>query len=168
MGEKMTLEKAAEFMRLVDNGQISGRISEWVGLREACGVIHRHLTQPAQAVDVGAIRDLALRFKYDENEVVRGCGDRLTELLDNPRSLSAEKAGWRDIATAPKDGTRIMLTNGHGVWMADYQPVYPSGYRPSNPWSSVLLNHEHMPLVGRHKAPTHWMPLPTPPTDGEE
>lgn len=66
MGEKMSLEKAAEFMRLVDNGQISGRISEWVGLREACGVIHRHLTQPAQAVDVGAIERSDVWVVQDE------------------------------------------------------------------------------------------------------
>lgn len=72
-----------------------------------------------------------------------------------------EGAGWRDIATAPKDGTLIVLGARNGVWLGKYVPVYQSGFRPENPWSSMLLNHDHM--AERYTRPTHWMPLPKAP-----
>lgn len=74
-----------------------------------------------------------------------------------------EAQQWQPIETAPKDGTAILLSNERGAWMAKYDPVYPSGYRPENPWFSLMLNHDHM-RKGKPCAPTHWMPLPPPPT----
>ena len=68
---------------------------------------------------------------------------------------------WQAIETAPKDGTLIVLGASKGVWLGKYLPVYGSGFRPENPWSSMLLNHDHM--AERYTRPTHWMPLPTPP-----
>ena len=73
-------------------------------------------------------------------------------------------SAWRPIAEAPRDGTRIMVGNAVGVWMAEWKPVYQSGYQPECPWFSTMLNLDHMPREGRFAAPTHWMPLPTPPT----
>ena len=70
--------------------------------------------------------------------------------------------GWRDIESAPKDGTRIILGSSDGAWMAEYQPVYQSGYRPDNPWFSVMLNHAHMGRFPKAK-PTHWQPIPPAP-----
>lgn len=72
---------------------------------------------------------------------------------------------WQPIETAPKDGTRVLLSNAFGAWMAEYRPVYQSGYRPPDPWFSVMLNHDHLPKAGRYGKPTHWMPLP--PTSSE-
>lgn len=68
---------------------------------------------------------------------------------------------WQPIETAPRDGTRILLGNKHGVWIGIYKPVYTSGYRPSNPWASMMLNHEHMAVCDTR--PTHWVPLPEQP-----
>ena len=80
---------------------------------------------------------------------------------------AAQAEGWRPIETAPKDGTLIVLGARNGVWLGKYVPVYQSGYRPENPWSSMLLNHDHM--AERYTRPTHWMPLPAAPgpADGE-
>lgn len=72
---------------------------------------------------------------------------------------------WQPIETAPKDRTAILLCNRAGSFIGYYMPVYQSGYRPKGPWSSLLLNHEHMPRDGAHEQPTHWMPLPQPPTE---
>lgn len=72
---------------------------------------------------------------------------------------------WLPIESAPKDGARVLLSNGHGAWMAEYRPIYGSGYRPANPWFSVMLNHDHLPEAGRYGQPTHWMPLPEPPKE---
>ena len=69
---------------------------------------------------------------------------------------------WQPIETAPEDGTYILLGNRHGTWVGKYLDRYISGYRPSNPWHSMMLNCRHM---GRFPSvvPTHWMPLPEPP-----
>lgn len=75
------------------------------------------------------------------------------------------ESSWRSIETAPKDGTAILIGNERGAWIAKYEPVYPSGYRPENPWFSLMLNHDHM-RKGKPYAPTHWMPLPAPPLPG--
>lgn len=88
------------------------------------------------------------------------------------RAHSAEIAGalrdadgWQPIESAPRDGSYILVCNSHGSWIAKYQHFYPSGYRPSSPWASMMLNHDHIEKPGRLDHPTHWRPLPAPPTD---
>ena len=88
------------------------------------------------------------------------------------RTHSAEIAGalrdaerWQPIESAPRDGSYILVCNSHGSWIAKYQHFYPSGYRPSSPWASMMLNHDHIEKPGRLDHPTHWRPLPAPPTD---
>jgi len=72
-----------------------------------------------------------------------------------------EAPQWQPIETAPKDGTAILLGSRGGAWVGKWLPVYVSGYRPDNPWSSLMLNHDHM---GEKRCkPTHWMPLPAAP-----
>lgn len=70
---------------------------------------------------------------------------------------------WQPIETAPKDGTRIMLGDRFGAWIGQYREIYQSGFKPDNPWQSMMLNHDHM----KYKVlkPTHWMPLPPPPKE---
>ena len=69
---------------------------------------------------------------------------------------------WRDISTAPKDGRFI------DVWM----PARPQhcGYRITNTyWSDIeewWCEGDDCPLTVYPK-PSHWMPLPEPPTTGE-
>lgn len=76
-----------------------------------------------------------------------------------PQSLSS----WQPIATAPKDGSAVMLKNEHGgVIVALFRDAYPSGFRPDSPWQSLMLNHNYLPSAMRFGAPTNWMPLPEP------
>ena len=89
--------------------------------------------------------------------------ERAQEAANRLEGLNA--AEWMPIETAPQDGTRIMLGNKHATWEAEYRPVYQSGYRPDNPWESMMLNMDHLPRENRYGPPTHWMPLPPPPTD---
>ncbi len=72
---------------------------------------------------------------------------------------------WQPIETAPKDGTAILLGSRGGAWIGKWLPVYVSGYRPDNPWSSLMLNHDHM--GEKWCKPTHWMPLPAAPQTKE-
>lgn len=75
--------------------------------------------------------------------------------------------GWMPIESAPKDGTFILVATSDGTWIARYCGIYPSGYRPENPWESMMLNRDHMPRYCS-SFPTHWMPLPAAPApEGE-
>ena len=68
---------------------------------------------------------------------------------------------WLPIESAPKDGTAILLGSRCGAWIGKWKPIYTSGYQPENPWSSLMLNHDHM--AEKWQTPTHFMPLPTAP-----
>lgn len=67
--------------------------------------------------------------------------------------------GWRDISTAPKDGTRILVWREPVVPGAAYFDV--TGW-PNN-WTG-LWPTAYMHYADGHE-PTHWMPLPAPPAD---
>lgn len=69
---------------------------------------------------------------------------------------------WQPIETAPKDGTPVLVSNDErdGAWIAYYHPVYTSGYRPDNPWSSLMLNMRWHKTKWASTVPTKWMPIP--------
>lgn len=79
---------------------------------------------------------------------------------------------WRDIETAPKDGTPFLaaLTSGHSTilwategvrknwkysWWGGHVADVP--YEPSHPLNTDWSNTQRA---------THWQPLPSPPTEG--
>jgi len=72
---------------------------------------------------------------------------------------------WLPIETAPKEGTYVLLGSAEsgGSWIGVYRPEYESGWRPENPWASMMLNLDHLPKRYPHLIPTHWMPLPPAP-----
>lgn len=74
-----------------------------------------------------------------------------------------EASGWRTIESAPRDGTVIHLGNQFGTWYGKWEPVYVSGFRPKNPWFSMMLGHQYMKK--HNTVPTHWMPLPPAPAE---
>ncbi len=62
---------------------------------------------------------------------------------------------WQPIETAPKDGTRVMLFRaGRKICLGGY--VTPS-------WALTLEGWKNS--HGNFFEPTHWMPLPLPPTN---
>jgi hypothetical protein len=73
---------------------------------------------------------------------------------------------WQPIETAPRDGRAVLLSrpDSGGSWIGKYEPVYQSGYRPDNPWFSLMLNHDYLPKPVKSSAPTHWMPIPAAPS----
>jgi len=72
----------------------------------------------------------------------------LTELAD---AVAAKIPHWQPIATAPRDGTRILL----------YMPGKIASVYEG--W----LNELYMKLDSRGGNPTHWMPLPEEPARGD-
>lgn len=68
---------------------------------------------------------------------------------------SVEADGWLDIASAPKDGTAVLLfAPGHGRWIGRYKKRSPE-------WR--LVGDPHLNDGGTPVRPTHWHPLPAPP-----
>lgn len=76
----------------------------------------------------------------------------LRQWADTLATLLAGRTGWQPIATAPKDGTRLLLWDGilqFTGWCAEH---IGSGERF---WTDGHLGRAY---------PTHWMPLPDPPS----
>ena len=92
-----------------------------------------------------------------------GCS--LQQHLD--RLAEVDREEWRDIATAPKDGTHILGFNGDAM---------AAIYFHRNDPDMVVEGEWDLSEPGEHPTedrwePTHWMPLPSPPgarAQGEE
>lgn len=63
----------------------------------------------------------------------------------------AAMSEWRDIASAPKDGTAVLLLS-------------PKWRNPSVGWWLETFGGWHSFPGSYGMKPTHWMPLPLPPT----
>jgi len=87
--------------------------------------------------------------------------DRLDFRMFARAVLAAEKAKaepvWQPIETAPKDGTRIIVTNESVVWTDVKWVVRP---RAGERWE-----HSYLGALGWE--PTRWMPTPAAPTHPE-
>lgn len=71
------------------------------------------------------------------------------------------REGWQDIETAPKDGTEVLLW---GVCWRDHQAYAPD--RNVGWWAADGLGWQTR-AKDEDIDPTHWQPLPTPPSRGE-
>ena len=67
---------------------------------------------------------------------------------------------WQPIETAPKDGTHILLARTDSEWVCQGRYVCDD-----KGWYE--LNNDASDHWGGEIYPTHWMPLPEPPKDGE-
>lgn len=63
-------------------------------------------------------------------------------------------SGWKPIDTAPKDGSRIILTDGVSVDAAEWDFI--------EEWVKNVESSTGFNYYSKFYAPTHWMPLPTP------
>lgn len=79
-----------------------------------------------------------------------GGEETVTPLYASPQPAAS---GWRDIASAPRDGTTVLL----------YEPGW------TQPWHRVIAarwiqaNKRFESYGFQHERATHWMPLPAPP-----
>ena len=84
-------------------------------------------------------------------------------------ALRSTDTGWRDIATAPRDGTAVVgwgflnSRNDNGPLRSAVMVAHVMRYRNyasgGGDWVSACLSN----VISQH--PTHWMPLPPAPTD---
>ncbi len=108
-----------------------------------------------RAIRIKVVTDTAKAVKVDPSEVL----DELNKLCDLALSaLDSQRSGWMPIADAPKDGSRVLLSNGSsasiqvGHWEKEHD--YPRMNIPAH-WSDEGEGFE--------LHPSHWMPLPSPP-----
>jgi hypothetical protein len=166
-------EKLAQELVIIANSQICVN-SDRTNLREAAAALRAPV--PADVGATGYADNLAQIFAHNLAQKAQW----IREAQDAPEGSSTdhinigdidadelEDAGamllrlattktWRPIAEAPKDGTLIIATNGTQVGICKWLDRHQSGY-PHHDWFHVLLN-------GNAYRPTHWMPLPAPPT----
>lgn len=70
-------------------------------------------------------------------------------------------SGWQPIETAPKDGTRILIFQGGLEWSREVQIGWWDSGGTRSGWSASSYEDGH--ILNEKQAPTHWMPLPSPP-----
>lgn len=74
---------------------------------------------------------------------------------------------WQPIATAPKEDAKKLLVwsaDGLGIWYRDL--YYTEGIgRDYSPGMSGWVDEEG---AARYDSPTHWMPLPDPPSEADK
>jgi len=88
--------------------------------------------------------------------------DAILELiLSAPESVRLELAAklnpWRPISEAPKDGTKILTAI---PWLPYAKPLFWAKY--ANDWRCPATENRDGPYE-----PTHWLPLPAPPSEDE-
>lgn len=132
---------------------------------------------------IGAMRKRIAELESELEAV--GAGGVSGPLMGIAAPPTAQAEGWMPIETAPKDGTHILLhapacehegapvqartTYGHWRAPSDTPRIkYQDGFAPEPEWEDFEpfwaswdggFTEEH--------PPTHWMPLPPPPTSAE-
>lgn len=96
---------------------------------------------------------------YSDYKQLQAEVERLNELANDPYRLSK---GWRPIETAPMDGTDILC------WCVE--PEFEGEENPHTEQRVCFFGQMQedyscwMSHYGYEQRPTHWMPLPKPPT----
>ena len=93
----------------------------------------------------------------DDGAYLKWLDDKCSELLSHSTITSqSEERRWQDISTAPKDGVRFLATKrwSNGEWQYFECRYVVTTAAPR--WHNLSAND--------WDAPTHWMPLPEPPT----
>ncbi len=67
---------------------------------------------------------------------------------------------WRNINSAPKDGSNILLWDGHEVEKAAWRRPHSGGRKG---WCLPDSDQDEQGGCAEVWNPTHWMPIPKPP-----
>ena len=102
-------------------------------------------------------------MSWSENPRESGAGFELMKRAEALRALPVSD-GWEDIATAPRDGTVVWVygtISGDWGYTPDRKDMAKAVYH-SNRWCFAQPMGRHDPSTWQ---PTHWRPLPAPPSD---
>lgn len=133
-----------------------GRNFDLLGLRKPEVETIRTLLDAAMQTSEGADADASIKEFFDlfvESHVYWTNGARSAFDWAKSRGLIQSGAGlWQPIEAAPKDGTQFLVSNGECVVMATWP----------NDAIDVFDVTDHR--IFENYPPTHWTPLPEPPT----
>ena len=90
----------------------------------------------------------ALIEHYVHRFAICGTEDKRAMLRDF--ALDVQGQAWQPIATAPTDGTELLVIRGREQWISAFE---------DGAWA--------WPSDWRRLEPTHWQPLPAAPASGE-
>lgn len=76
-----------------------------------------------------------------------------------------EAQAWQPIETAPKTAERFHAWESYPEWPAPHGRVITAWWQAFGDDQGWQNDNVHAPVAGTL---THWMPLPTPPTEGSE
>ncbi|OZI23721.1 hypothetical protein CAL26_09830 [Bordetella genomosp. 9] len=85
----------------------------------------------------------------------------------NRRAHPQQPSGWRDIASAPKDGTEIIVFHPEGGVCAAFCPGEGFAWHCMDGMNKVIgqKSGNSIPrMTSFVQPPTHWQPLPPPPS----
>jgi hypothetical protein len=82
--------------------------------------------------------------------------------------LDGTSNGWLPIGTAPKDGTVVWVASAHSLRLAKWRSGDYYQYRDfvGGGWAD-FAGLEHHDVTDLQFSPTHWLPIPKCPQDGE-
>lgn len=113
--------------------------------------------QAAQSIEREQQQKKWNRVGLDIDAALRGHVNEDSPIANRLRMIAAARPGWRPIATAPKDGRRVLVyQKGFGIETM-FAGYVPCSITPS--MSGFYLADS----CGVKLKPTHWMPLPHPP-----
>jgi len=129
------------------------------------------MPEPRCKMTVAELREHAQRFRN-----VQGLGELAYAhqlLADAYEDLAdARESRWQPIETAPKDGTQILLWNGAHRFLAYWDKDFSSSWDeereisiPVGAWTDGTVASWGYEENNQIKEPTHWMPLPEPPSE---
>jgi hypothetical protein len=96
---------------------------------------------------------------YERKREYRGGNQRQAQPHQGTRM-----SGWRDISTAPRDGTEILVWSAMNAGKC-FLAVWDDNRfaRKPRPYWSFCKERLYGTWTVRKNQPTHWMPLPEPP-----
>lgn len=82
-----------------------------------------------------------------------------------PPSPETGQDGWQPIETAPKTAERFHAWESYPEWPAPHGRVITAWWQAFGDDQGWQNDNVHAPVAGTL---THWMPLPTPPSEGSK
>ena len=164
------LERIAELESDRDSWmqQASDRVGDAVEFAKKAEMLERELATERAVSFRDQVAQLEQRNRDLWEDVQRFRAHALNEkearmALERELEAVRKDAGWRDIETAPKDGTAILLA--YKLW-----PQFPSGpYGEVAQWDDFYCGWAGaLPETQSDAAFSHWMPLPPPPDAAKE
>lgn len=144
--------------------------AEWYAgqLRHALSFLTRAIARPASS-DEEAWRDLAIANGDIVDEIreiigLKGKPGNVVEAVRELAALRVQGEGWRPIESAPKDGVYQDGHNHYSAYILVCSGHYDTPRRARWWFRDDSDSSDFIADGGVAVYPTHWMPLPEPPT----